>query len=132
MTYQDLSKTDADTLATEGQATPIRYYRPRYSIDETDAAYLAQVDLPGVGKEDLEISLEGGTLEVIGRRSSMPSGDWKAIGAGASEGDIAYRLRLSLGDEVNGEGISAQLENGALQVTFPKAEEKKPRKIAVN
>ncbi len=109
--------------------TQTRYFRPRYQILDTENAYSIEVDVPGVAKSGLEITLEDGVLEVVGNRSWKAPEDWKSIDNSYSE--VAYRLRLAIGDSVNDGGIEAEVEDGVLRITLPKVEDKKPRKISV-
>lgn len=113
------------------QAESSRCVRPTYRVREVDTGYLAAVDLPGVPKDSIEISVAEGVLEVVGKRAWSGRDGWSPL-AGVVEDGLSYRLRLSLGDEVDGEKISANLEAGVLNLTLGKAEEKKPRRIAVN
>ncbi len=105
------------------------YVRPRYAVTEDDNAYFVDVDLPGVGKKDVTVTLHEGLLELVGERNwSVPKG-WKPLGGGHRE--YAYRLRLNVGDRVGKNEISAESNNGVLRLTLPKEEEKKPRKIEI-
>lgn len=108
----------------------VAYARPRYDIADETEAYLVDVDLPGVAKQDLSITLHDGLLEVIGKRSRETPKGWKALGE--EQETYAYRLRLMLGDRVQENKISADSKNGVLRLTLPKEEEAKPRKIAIN
>ena len=45
------------------------YLRPRYEISEDHNAYYVDVDLPGVGKQDFDVRLHDGLLELIGERN---------------------------------------------------------------
>lgn len=137
MTLLNVMKNSQPTASKEGQddaskqATQVRYIRPSYRIKEGDTGYVAKVDMPGVRKDDVELSLAEGVLEVSGARKSSVDESWKAL-AGTVEDGVVYRLRLAIGDEVNGEAISAKIEDGVLNVELPKAEEKRPRRIAVS
>lgn len=108
----------------------LAYLRPRYDIADQAESFLVSADLPGVGKQDLGITLHDGLLEVIGKRSRQIPKGWKSLGE--EKEAFAYRLRLMVGDQVEEKNISADLKNGVLSLTLPKEEEKKPRKIAIN
>lgn len=123
-------RSTCQSTATDKGNEQKRFVRPAYRIGEQDTAYRVHVDMPGVQKGDVEISLVDGVLELTAKRASVAEGDWKPLGAAQVE--LTYRLRLAVGDEVDGQGISAKLENGVLLVTLPKAEEKRPRRIAVS
>jgi len=105
------------------------YVRPRYEISQDENAYYVDVDLPGVGKQDVSVTLHDGLLELVGERNWTPPKNWKPIN-GEHE-SYSYRLRLMVGDRVEEGGISAETSNGVLRLTLPKEEEKKPRKIEI-
>ena len=108
----------------------LAYVRPRYEIAEEDDAFFVDVDLPGVGKSGLSVTLHDGLLEVIGKRGLQAPKGWRALGDHSDA--YAYRLRLMVGDRVDEKKISADSKNGVLRLELPKEEEKKPRKIAIN
>ena len=109
----------------------IRKTRPQYRVRELDTEYVVSVDLPGVVKDAVEISLNEKVLEISATRSWTERGEWQPL-AGVSEDGIEYRLRLAVGDEVDGDKITADLDAGVLKLSLSKAEDKKPRRIAVN
>ncbi|EDY84392.1 Hsp20/alpha crystallin family [Verrucomicrobiia bacterium DG1235] len=125
-----VKKEDESTKPIAGSARPIRTLRPKYRVEELDTSFVAEIDMPSVSKKDLEVSLVDGVLDIVGNRGWSDSKDWKSV-AGDAEDGVAYRLRLAIGDEVDGDKISANLENGVLLLTLPKAEHKKPRQIAI-
>ena len=49
--------------------TPVTYAVPRVEIVETKDAYRLEAEMPGVGKDGLEVSLDGNELTILGRRS---------------------------------------------------------------
>lgn len=131
-TNQPEAKSACQSESSEcKQGEQLRYARPAYRVQKMDTSYQVAVDLPGVPKGGVEIVLEDGVLEIQGIRSWTDRQDWSPL-AGAAEDGLTYRLCLSLGDEVSSEGISADLNDGVLKLTLAKAEEKKPRRIAVN
>jgi HSP20 family protein len=109
----------------------LTYVRPRYEIDENEDAFRVDVDLPGVSKSDLSVTLHDGLLEVVGKRNDLTPKGWRPLGHAARD-SYAYRLRLMVGDRVEEGKIAADCKNGVLRLTLPKEEEKKPRKISIN
>jgi HSP20 family protein len=116
--------TSTPAATRDGQ---VRYISPRIDIVETDNGYLLTADLPGVSKDQLEITIESGELSIIGHRDFQ------------NEGEPLYRERrpygfrrvFELDHSIDSEKISASLENGVLRLDLPKTEEVKPRKIEV-
>lgn len=103
--------------------------RPRYEVKETDEAFGLTVQLPGVTKENLELTAEDGEIRVFARRSWKQPEGWTSLHRETA--DAAYELVLSHENAVNIDAIHAELSDGVLRVSLPKAEAVKPRKIAV-
>jgi len=102
---------------------------PHYEISHTDDVSIVRVELPGIGKDDLQISVEDNELRLEAAISEQKPDSWKPLYRETN--DRSYQLRLSLGKEVNQSAISADLVDGVLKLAFPKAEETKPRAIQV-
>jgi HSP20 family protein len=89
-------------------------------VHETDEAYKVNVDMPGVKKEDIQISLDNGVLTVQGetRKEDKEEKDGKLI---RQERHVGQFIRqLSVGSDVDPAGIKAAFENGVLTITLPK------------
>ncbi len=87
------------------------------------------LEMPGVSKEGLEISIENNELSIVGRRSNPPI---KAPSSIASPGRTTTAARSRSIPRSIGEKISARINQGVVTLTLPKAEEVKPRKITVS
>ena len=115
--------------ARSAESGDLVYVRPRYEISEDENAFYVDVDMPGVGKRDVSITLHDGLLELVGNREWTPPKGWKPVNG--DHESYAYRLRLMVGDRVEEGSIAAESSNGVLRLTLPKEEEKKPRKIEI-
>lgn len=103
--------------------------KPAYEIKETADAWGLTAHLPGVTKEGLDITAEEDVLVIRGRRDwKMPAG-WSALYRESVE--APYQLVLEHDNAVELDKIHAELKDGVLRVSLPKAEAIKPRKIAV-
>jgi HSP20 family protein len=107
--------------------TPIK---PVYAVSENAEAYAVTVQLPGVSKENLEITSENEQVRIVGRRAWQQPEAWKTLYR--ETGDAAFELVLSHDNAVDVEGTQAELRDGVLRLTLPKAAALKPRKIAVS
>lgn len=113
--------------ATNG--TDFQTVRPLYEIKEQDDAFKVRVQLPGVTKENLHITDENGTLTIRGERSwKQPSG-WSPVYR--ETGESAFSLSLFHENVVDAEKAQAELKDGVLNLSLPKSEAHKPRKIAI-
>jgi HSP20 family molecular chaperone IbpA len=113
--------------SAEGAAAPT--VKPYYEVQETDDAYSVTVYLPGVTKENLEITVEADEFRVSGRRAWKQPEGWAPLHRESA--DEAFELVLSHDNAVNAEKVTAELRDGVLRVALPKHEAVKPRKIAV-
>ncbi|HEX2100830.1 MAG TPA: Hsp20/alpha crystallin family protein [Candidatus Synoicihabitans sp.] len=103
--------------------------RPYYNVKETDEAFGLTVHLPGVGKDGLEITAEDNSLRIVGRRTWQRPEGWTSLFRESS--DAAYELVLSHEHAIDVDKIHAELRDGVLRLSLPKAEAIKPRKISV-
>ncbi|MDF1739392.1 MAG: Hsp20/alpha crystallin family protein [Verrucomicrobiales bacterium] len=92
---------------------------------EDGANYYALVEMPGVKRENLNVDVENELL-----RLCYSFTDEQPVDDGAEEKRFEFVLRTPEGVVV--EETRAKLEDGILQLTLPKAEEKKPLRIEIN
>src|SRR2546430_17489526 len=122
-----------DTLVRENrnaiQQRSEQFVAPAASVIEDGDAYLLNVEMPGVNKEGLEISVENNELTIVGRRS-LPAIEGTLIHRESRSEN--FRRAFELDPSIDTAKVSARIEQGILTLTLPKAEQVKPRKIAVS
>jgi len=101
---------------------------PKVNILETKDGYVLEAEMAGVAKEGLEISLQDNELTIIGRRQPELSANLLYRESNPAD----YRRVFELDPSIETGKISAQIEQGILTLTLPKAEKVKPRRITVN
>lgn len=91
--------------------------------------YVVEVEVPGAGKEDVGIEVEGDVL-VVKRAPApkVPEGA-RAVLRGRVRGEASRRLRFQ--EKIDTERVEARLKNGILRLEIPLAAEARPRKIAI-
>lgn len=104
--------------------------KPVFEIKETDDAYGVTVYLPGVAKEGVEITAEANEVRIVGRRAWKQPEGWTTLYRESA--DAPYELVLEHDNAIDGDKIAAELRDGVLRVSLPKAEALKPRKITVS
>lgn len=104
--------------------------KPLYEIKENADAFGLAVHLPGVAKEGLELTAEEGVFRIVGRRAWKQPEGWTTLYRESA--DVPYELVLEHDNAIDVEKVHAELADGVLRVSLPKAEAIKPRKIAVN
>jgi HSP20 family protein len=110
--------------------TTKRFRRPFYDVLERNDNYEIRVVMPGVSKDGVRVAQHGRFLEIEGTRHHQPKENWRPILSELNWDD--YRLTLELNVPVDEAAIGAHLEDGVLQVSVPKSEEAKPKKIEVS
>ena len=103
--------------------------KPHYEIKETDEAYGLTVHLPGVAKGGLEITAEDTTLRIVDKRTWTRPEGWTSLYRETT--DAAFLLELDHDNAIDLDKVRAELRDGVLRVSLPKAEAVKPRKIEV-
>jgi len=131
-------RDDLDTLlelpfltGAARQAQLFSGWTPALDLYQNNDNVVAVVELPGMRKEDIEISLHDGALTIAGERKS------EAVGNGESAPRTErftgkFRRSVTLPTRVDANKVNATYKDGILTVTLPKAEEAKPKQIQVN
>lgn len=107
-----------------------KWRRPQYDVSENDEGFDVEVSLPGVKREAVDITIEGDQLTIVGTRTAVPSPDWRPLRRELKTGD--FRLDIQLNVAIQTDRINARVENGMLELSLPKADIVKPRKITVS
>lgn len=99
-------------------------------VYEDGNSFTVHVELPGMKKEDFDISLHEGSLSISGERKVQEK--FEASDAFRSERFVGrFQRTVHLPAPVAADRVSAQYKDGVLSVTLPKAEEAKPKQINV-
>jgi HSP20 family protein len=103
---------------------------PAINILEREDAMVITADLPGLSAEDVEVTVEEGTLSLRGERRLEEAG----------EGEIYHRVErlygvfertFTLPNSIDVDKIEARFNNGEMVLTLPKREESKPRSVKI-
>ena len=129
-TAQELSVRDKKELVSKDEKTvPGRYYVPFADIYETDKSLCVVMEMPGVERKDVDVGLENGVLRVDGR---IDFSKYEGMEPVYTEYNVGHYTRsFTLSNKIDQEQISAQLEDGVLMLTLPKAKEAQPRRISI-
>ena len=114
--------SNGDRQATE------QFIAPAATVLENSDGYTLEVEMPGVSKDNLEMWVENNELTILGRRS-LPSVEGTLIHRESRPEN--FRRSFELDPSIDAGKISAKIEQGVVTLTLPKAEQVKPRKIAV-
>lgn len=124
-----MKATTTQAPAPPTPATParIRYATPAVAIHENTDGYTIEAELPGVGKDGVNVTVENGELTFTGTRRPEPTGT-------RIYGELAhadYRRVFDLDPAIDTAGIVAKMDQGLLILQLPKSQAKKPRTITI-
>jgi HSP20 family protein len=106
-----------------------QFITPPASVTEIGDGYMLEIEMAGVKKDGLEISVENNELTIIGRRS-LPAVEGTLIHRESRPEN--FRRAFEIDPSIDAEKISAKIDQGLVTLTLPKAEHVKPRKITVS
>jgi HSP20 family molecular chaperone IbpA len=127
---QELAVREKKELVSKEENTvPGRYYVPYADIFETDAALSVVMEVPGVEKAGLNVALENNILRVDARIDFAKYDGMEPLYTEYNIGH--YRRSFALSSRIDQDQITAQLDDGVLTLTLPKAKEAQPRRIPI-
>lgn len=121
---QTLSRSRAEERVTAST------WSPAVDIYETPETIIMKADLPGLSREDIEIQIRDNTLSLRGERrfaKDVQQENYLRIERASG----AFQRNFTLPATVQQDQIRATFRDGVLELTLPKAEEAKPKKIAI-
>jgi HSP20 family protein len=107
----------------------VRYFVPTTDIFETEDALTVVMEVPGVGKDAIDITTENDVLKIEAKIDPAKYDGMEPLYTEYNIGHFARSFTLS--NKIDRQQISAKLEDGVLTLTLKKAQEAIPRKIAV-
>ncbi len=127
---QELAVAEKRALsAKDEQTSPGRYDVPYTDIYETGEALMVTMEMPGVAQGNVQVSLENDVLRVQGR---IDFGNYEGMEPLYTEYNVGHYTRsFTLSDKIDQERITAQLDDGVLKLTLPKAKQALARQIKV-
>ena len=106
-------------------------WSPSLDVFDDKDRFVVHVELPGMKKEDINLSLHEGSLTISGERKSQS--ETKSEGQFRSERYFGkFQRSVTLPTAVDANKVNASYKDGVLTVALPKAEEAKPKQIAVS
>lgn len=104
---------------------------PGIDISETEDQFLISAELPGMSKEDINISLENGRLAISGERTFENEEKGKKYHRVETKYG-SFERSFQLPDNVDEDSISATYENGLLNISIDKNEDKVKKQIEIS
>ena len=121
---------ETETTSDDGSSIVTSRWIPAVDIREENDRFLITADVPGVDVKDIDVTMENGMLTIKGERKLEAERSQNGYRRVERAHGTFYR-RFSLPDYADSEKISANCKNGVLEVSVPKVETVKPRRIEV-
>ncbi len=121
--FDSLSSTQTDGVGLA--------FSPKAELTETPEAYVLRLELPGIKSEDLEIQVSANGVSIAGERKS----ESKVEEGGMTRTEFHYgkfQRVIPLPGRINHQNVTADYNDGILQLTLPKAEEEKHKVVRVS
>jgi HSP20 family protein len=106
-------------------------FMPSVDISETDTGFEVSVALPGMKKDDIQVDLENGELSISGERKFENEEEGKNYHR-LETGYGTFRRSFQLPDSIDEESIKAVYQNGVLNITIDKSEQKVKKQIKIS
>ena len=104
---------------------------PSVDLVENDDTFVVRCDLPGVEKDNLDITVSGNALTIKGeKQDSSEQKDGRYYRRESWSG--SFQRTITVPETVDPNAINAEMKNGVLTLTLPKKEDVKPRQITVD
>ena len=132
--YLDLLHRDLDRMAGAGRRTSgeqsVADWSPAVDIIEEKDRFVLRADVPGVRPDDIDVSMDNGTLSLSGERHPIAAVEESGVQR-IERATGRFLRRFTLPETANAEAITAKCADGILEVSIPKAPEVQARRITV-
>ncbi len=109
------------------------FWYPAMDISETEEGYLVEMDVPGIPKENIKISVKDNQLTITGERKSEKKEEDKDRTYHRIERYYGkFQRTIALPNEIDIEKIKADYKDGVLKITLPRSEKSKPKEIKID
>ena len=123
-------KEKKELVSKDEKTVPARFYVPTTDIFETEDSHTVVMELPGVEKQAIEVSVENDVLRVEAR---IDFSKYNGLEPLYSEYNVGHFTRsFALSSKIDQQAISAAVEDGVLLLTLKKVKEAVPRRITIN
>ena len=108
-----------------------REWTPAVDIREEENSFVLVADIPGVARDNVDITLDKGVLTIRGERSATHNGVDREYRR-RERANGTFMRQFTLPETVDAEHISATVTDGVLEIVIAKAQKPQPKKISVN
>ncbi len=130
MTQQEIAAQEKQAVQGQEKTRAGRFFLPMVDIQELKDSLKLYADMPGVKQSDVEVTLNAGTLTIVGTVSTEAYQNLAPLYTEYNVGN--YFRQFELNEDIDNQRIQASMRDGVLELTLPKSERAKPRRIEVN
>ena len=131
MNDKELQTQQKMEIQQNGEPTkPVRQFVPAVDIFEDDNSVTLLAEMPGIGKNGLEVKLDDGTLSIDGSIPVANEMEGKTVLLQEFESGN-YTRKFTISETIDQDKIEAVMANGILKLVLPKIEPAKPKKIEI-
>ncbi|MGA6970269.1 MAG: Hsp20/alpha crystallin family protein [Candidatus Binatus sp.] len=130
MTQQEIAAQEKQAVQGQEKTRAGRFFLPVVDIQELNDSLKLYADMPGVKQSDVEVTLDGGTLTIVG---TVSTDAYQKLAPLYTEYNVGnYFRQFELNEDIDAQRINATMRDGVLELTLPKSERARPRRIEVN
>jgi len=130
MTEQEIATKEKQQVQGQEKTRAGRFFLPEVDIQELNDSLKLFADMPGVKQSDVEVTLNKGILTIVG---TVSTDVYQKLSPLYTEYNVGNFFRqFELNEDVDAQLINASMKDGVLELTLPKSERARPRRIEVN
>jgi HSP20 family molecular chaperone IbpA len=130
MTEQEIATKEKQQVQGQEKTRAGRFFLPEVDIQELNDSLKLFADMPGVKQSDVEVTLDKGILTIVGTVSTEVYQKLTPLYTEYNVGN--YFRQFELNEDIDAQRINASMRDGVLELTLPKSERARPRRIEVN
>ena len=131
MEQQELKVQQKREVESGRESTiPARAFIPPTDVFENEQSIIVVMEVPGIQRDHVDVKVENSVLTVEGRLDQSKYDGLQPVYTEYNIGNYVRSFQLS--SQIDQNGISAELRDGVMTLTLPKAETAKPRRIAIS
>ncbi|HLX03970.1 MAG TPA: Hsp20/alpha crystallin family protein [Candidatus Binatus sp.] len=130
MTEQEIATKEKQQVQGQEKTRAGRFFLPEVDIQELKDSLKLFADMPGVKQSDVEVTLNNGILTIVG---TVSTDVYQKLSPLYTEYNVGnYFRQFELNEDIDAQRINASMKDGVLELTLPKSERARPRRIEVN
>lgn len=126
----NVMKPETENAVSRQTDSTERFVTPRASVYDTTDHVVLELEMPGVGRDSIDVTIDKDELIVTGTRSRTADDALELIHQ--ERVLLNFRRSFVLSERIDTSNIAAAYDNGVLKLTLPKSAEAKPRKITID